>query len=227
MTGRTTTGVTIPRVSNGQSSTRVTTGQSVARGSTASPVLRVVTSNDTPRVFSAVSEPRTISSTNTFGTQGVPGSGGGGSFDFDSMLEEVRFLLNTNTRNDQFMRDSANDDRITEFMIRLARDNGQVRALFDYNTDGTLNHIEYEDATGTEIQDIVGTGMSVFNNFFYTSGEYESDTWTIGATTNLGSITFEAGEFTVVNFSNVFAAGQFTLPDGYTFAAGEFTGLDT
>ena len=225
MTGRTTTGVTIPRVSNGQSSTRVTTGQSVARGSTASPVLRVVTSNDTPRVFSAVSEPRTISSTNTFGTQGVPGTGGG-SFDFDSMLEEVRFLLNTNTRNDQFMRDAGNDDRITEFMIRLARDNGQVRALFDYNTDGTLNHIEYEDATGTEIQDIVGTGMSVFNNFFYTSGEYESDTWTIGATTNLGSITFEAGEFTITGFENVFEVGEFTLPDGYTFEVGEFSGLD-
>ena len=116
----------------------------------------------------------------------IGGDGGAtpepGGFEFDSMLQEVRFLLNTNTRNSEFTRDADNSNRVTGFLIRSSRGDMLIQAIFRYNDDDTLDHIEYQDGMGsTVISDIVGANMAAFNNFFYTSGNYTRDEWAIAA----------------------------------------------
>ena len=227
MADRTTTGVTIPRVSVGQSSTRTISGQSTARGSSATPVLRVVSSQTAPQVIEGVTQVRAITSTNTFGTQG-PGGSGQGNFNFDSMIEEVRFLLNTNTRNFDFQ---YTNGQLIEFVIRTARNDQLVDAIFTYNTDGTLQQIEYRNGrNSTVISDIVGAGMAAFNQLFYdTDGNYESDIWTIAEDTGAElELSFTAGELTVVSDplnQYSFEAGQITETSPlYVFTAGDLDG---
>ena len=151
MAGRTTSGVSSPRVTSGQANLRVITGGVTARGSSAV---------SQPRVSQGLSTPRGLVGTNTFGVQGPPGTGTGPSA--GTALPDRERLVNLVQQGFGNAAVVRRPDGLVASGTLTGIAGGEVTFTVDRNNAGLTNFEEY---VGAPITALAGPGMALFHRF--------------------------------------------------------------